>query len=80
MTVSWLSIMKRKSNWDKEYKSKRIHIFIAVRSLLWFYAIACESDLRGWKHDSGSIIFKVFPGDHSAVHLPEGTESPNGVI
>ncbi|MFR4625232.1 MAG: DMT family transporter [Dorea formicigenerans] len=50
--------MKRKRNWDNEYKSKRIHIFIAVRSLLWFYAIACESDLRGWKRDSGSIILR----------------------
>ena len=80
MTVSWLSIMKRKRNWDNEYKSKRIHIFIAVRSLLWFYAIACESDLRGWKRDSGSIIFKVCPGNHSAVHLPESAESSDGAI
>ena len=33
------------------------------------------------KHDEWELfIFKVFPGDHSAVHLPEGTESPNGVI
>ena len=80
MIASWLSIMTRKRNWDNEYKSKRIRIFIAVRSLLWVYAIACESDLRGWEHDSGSIIFKVCPGNHSAVHLPEGTESSNGVI
>ena len=58
MTVSWLSIMKRKRNWDNEYKSKRIRIFIAVRSLLWFYAIACESDLRGGSAIVGALFLR----------------------
>ena len=31
-------------------------------------------------HDSGSIIFKVCSGNHSAVHLPESAESSDGAI
>ncbi len=45
-----------------------------------FMPLLVKSDLRGWKHDSGSIIFKVCPGNHSAVHLPESAESSDGAI
>ena len=33
-------------------------IYLLLSAVTWFYAIACESDLRGWKHDSGSIILR----------------------